>query len=178
MQSNLPKDAGLFLSVHLANMKLNVILDALVTWGHAGCSWSLCLCPTGWNSRRDAKGSGGHSEIVLMCSHQHISLKPKEWYNEVFYKTLYFPVCEHSYKSDSSLSPSFFGSGWFLWDHTFLSTVIISQFSRFWENRHWFLPYFHLHFFSLSEQEWSLLGHENGIFFSFISYIICKWAGG
>lgn len=37
MQFNLPKDAGMFLGVHLANMKLNVILEALATWDHAGC---------------------------------------------------------------------------------------------------------------------------------------------
>lgn len=105
-----------------------------------------------------------------MCSHQHICLKPKDWYSEVFCKTLHFPVCEHRYRSDFSLLPwshSLEADGFFRTILSYLLIVIISQFSRFRGDRHWFLSYFHLRFFSLSEQEWSLLDHENGFFFLF-----------
>lgn len=107
-----------------------------------------------------------------MCSHQHISLKPTEWYNEVLCKTLHFPAGE--------LQQWLVSFSLVLW-RQMVSFGTVPSYLQWLSHRCQdsegtgtdFCPFFFLlcFFFSLSEQEWSLTGHENGIFFSLLFLI-------
>lgn len=79
-----------------------------------------------------------------------------------------------NYSSDLSLSPSFFGGRWFLsgpYLPIYSDYLTVVRILRGQAPISALSFSFYVFFFSLSKQEWSLTGHENGIFFSLLFLI-------